>query len=58
MQPWRDSNNERRLDGENGLLLTPTVGHLFDKGLVLRARSSREGPPMAVEFLFSRTRYK
>jgi hypothetical protein len=32
VQPWRDSTNEERLDGENGLLLTPTVDHLFDKG--------------------------
>src|SRR6266566_1939876 len=31
IQPWRDSSNEQRLDGENGLLLTPTVDHLFDK---------------------------
>jgi putative restriction endonuclease len=34
IRPWRDSNNEERLDGENGLLLTPTVDHLFDKGFV------------------------
>lgn len=34
VQPWRDSNNEERLDGENGLLLTPTVDHLFDKGFI------------------------
>jgi hypothetical protein len=34
VQPWRDSNNEQRLDGENGLLLTPTVDHLFDKGFI------------------------
>jgi putative restriction endonuclease len=27
-------NNEQRLDGENGLLLTPTVDHLFDKGFI------------------------
>ncbi|HEX5458549.1 MAG TPA: HNH endonuclease signature motif containing protein [Steroidobacteraceae bacterium] len=33
-QPWRDSSNEQRLDGENGLLLTPTVDHLFDKGFI------------------------
>lgn len=25
-KPWRDSNNEERLNGENGLLLTPTQG--------------------------------
>jgi putative restriction endonuclease len=34
IQPWRDSNNDQRLDGENGLLLTPTVDHLFDKGFI------------------------
>jgi len=34
VQPWRDSNNEQRLDGENGLLLTPTVDHLLDKGFI------------------------
>jgi putative restriction endonuclease len=34
VQPWRDSTNEERLDGENGLLLTPTVDHLFDKGFI------------------------
>jgi putative restriction endonuclease len=33
-KPWRDSNNEERLDGENGLLLTPTMDHLFDKGFI------------------------
>lgn len=34
IRPWRDSRNEERLDGENGLLLTPTVDHLFDKGFI------------------------
>jgi hypothetical protein len=34
IQPWRDSSNPQRLDGENGLLLTPTVDHLFDKGFI------------------------
>lgn len=34
IQPWRDSSNEQRLDGENGFLLTPTVDHLFDKGFI------------------------
>jgi len=34
VQPWRDSSNVQRLDGENGLLLTPTVDHLFDKGFI------------------------
>ena len=31
---WRDSTNEERLDGENGLLLTPSIDHLFDRGFV------------------------
>jgi len=25
-KPWRDAINEERLDGENGLLLTPSMG--------------------------------
>jgi hypothetical protein len=33
-KPWRDSSNAERLDGENGLLLTPTIDHLFDKGFI------------------------
>lgn len=33
-KPWRDSSNEERLDGENGLLLTPTMDHLFDRGFI------------------------
>ena len=33
-KPWRDSTNDDRLDGENGLLLTPTIDHLFDKGFI------------------------
>jgi hypothetical protein len=33
-KPWRDSSNVERLDGENGLLLTPTIDHLFDKGFI------------------------
>lgn len=34
-KPWRDcESNDERLDGENGLLLTPTVDHLFDRGFI------------------------
>jgi len=33
-KPWRDSSNEERLHGENGLLLTPTMDHLFDRGFI------------------------
>jgi predicted restriction endonuclease len=34
IRPWRDSSNSERLSGENGLLLTPTIDHLFDKGFI------------------------
>src|SRR5690242_2490998 len=33
-KPWRDSTNEERLNGEKGLLLTPTIDHLFDRGFI------------------------
>jgi hypothetical protein len=33
-KPWRDSTNNERLDGENGLLLTPSIDHLFDRGFI------------------------
>jgi putative restriction endonuclease len=33
-KPWRDSTNEERLNGENGLLLTPSADHLFDRGFI------------------------
>jgi hypothetical protein len=31
---WRDSTNAERLDGQNGLLLTPSIDHLFDRGFI------------------------
>lgn len=33
-KPWRDSSNVERLDGDNGLLLTPSIDHLFDRGFI------------------------
>jgi putative restriction endonuclease len=33
-KPWRDASNQERLDGENGLLLTPDVDLLFDRGFM------------------------
>jgi len=34
-KPWRDcETNEERLNGENGLLLTPSIDHLFDRGFI------------------------
>lgn len=32
IKPWRLSNHEEKLDGNNGLLLSPHVDCLFDKG--------------------------
>lgn len=34
IKPWRDSSNLERLDGHNGLLLTPHIDHLFDQGYI------------------------
>ena len=34
IRPWRHSDNEQRLDPENGLMLTPNVDHLFDRGFI------------------------
>ena len=34
-KPWRDcETNEERLVGENGLLLTRSIDHLFDRGFI------------------------
>ena len=34
-KPWRECDNSvERLDGENGLMLTPTIDHLFDRGFI------------------------
>ena len=34
IKPWREASNEERLHGGNGLLLTPTADHLFDRGFI------------------------
>lgn len=34
IKPWRESTNEERLAGANGLLLTPNIDHLFDRGFI------------------------
>ena len=34
IKPWKYSNNQERLDKFNGLLLTPTLDRLFDKGFI------------------------
>lgn len=34
IKPWKDSSDQEKLDGCNGLLLSPHVDSLFDKGLI------------------------
>lgn len=34
IKPWAASNNDEKLDGSNGLLLSPHVDHLFDLGFI------------------------
>lgn len=34
IKPWRESSNEERLAASNGLLLTPSIDHLFDRGFI------------------------
>jgi putative restriction endonuclease len=34
IKPWRQSNNFERLDGNNGLLLSPHIDKLFDQGWI------------------------
>jgi predicted restriction endonuclease len=34
IKPWRESDNHERLFEGNGLLLTPTIDHLFDRGFI------------------------
>jgi len=34
IKPWRDATNAERLNGENGLLLSPNIDLLFDRGFL------------------------
>ena len=34
IKPWRDSENQERLDKFNGLLLTPNLDKAFDSGFI------------------------
>jgi predicted restriction endonuclease len=34
IKPWRDSTDQEKLDGNNGLLLAPHIDHLFDEGYI------------------------
>lgn len=33
-KPWRVATNDERLDENNGLMLTPSIDHLFDRGFI------------------------
>lgn len=34
IKPWRDSTNQERIDGSNGIMLSPHIDALFDKHLL------------------------
>ena len=34
IKPWKDSNDAEKIDGNNGLLLSPHVDKLFDSGMI------------------------
>jgi hypothetical protein len=34
IKPWRVATNSERVDGHNGLMLTPHIDHLFDQGYI------------------------
>ena len=34
IKPWADSTSDEKIDGFNGLLLSPHVDHLFDRGFI------------------------
>ena len=34
IKPWREATDAERLDGANGLLLSPHIDHLFDQGFI------------------------
>ena len=34
IKPWKDSTDQEKIDGNNGLLLSPHVDHLFDRGFI------------------------
>jgi hypothetical protein len=39
IKPWRDATDSERLDGANGLLLSPHIDHLFDEGYITFSRN-------------------
>lgn len=41
IKPWRNATDAERLDGSNGLLLSPHIDHLFDSGYITFSNDQR-----------------
>jgi putative restriction endonuclease len=41
IKPWRTATDAERLDGANGLLLSPHIDHLFDEGYITFSNSQQ-----------------
>src|SRR5262249_61429061 len=41
IKPWREATDAERLDGSNGLLLSPHIDHLFDEGYITFSGSQK-----------------
>ncbi|NBW38954.1 MAG: HNH endonuclease, partial [Cytophagia bacterium] len=41
IHPWKDANDDERLDVNNGILLSPTYDALFDKHLITFDRKGK-----------------
>jgi hypothetical protein len=41
IKPWRHASDAERLDGANGLLLSPHIDHLFDEGYITFSSSQQ-----------------
>lgn len=55
IKPWRDSTDAEKLDGNNGLLLSPHIDRLFDKGFISFSDDGRllVSPNLALEVLMA-----
>jgi len=49
IKPWRVSNDDEKIDGHNGLLLSPHCDHLFDRGWVTFTRDGHMVPSPRLE---------
>lgn len=49
IKPWRVSTDDEKIDGHNGLLLSPHCDHLFDRGWVMFTDDGRLIPSKRLE---------